>query len=139
MMNTHERRYEIYPSHKEHFIATIKIEGFKPKVCNKKEDEPLKDTHIKYDEKNILTLLDSLDDEVVDMFLEGISFAASSKQTFSYSLDNNMRLIHAIVWHIGFSAHPMLSRDALCDLFKNILSTNENVDKINKLIKLLSN
>lgn len=137
-MNTHERRYEIYPSHKEHFIATIKIEGFKPKVY-KKEDEPLKDTHIKYDEKNILALLDSLDDDVVDMFLEGISFAASSKQTFSYSLDNNMRLIHAIVWHIGFSAHPMLSRDALCELFKNILSTEENVDKVNKLIRLLSN
>ena len=105
----------------------------------KKEDEPLKDTHIKYDEKNILALLDSLDDDVVDMFLEGISFAASSKQTFSYSLDNNMRLIHAIVWHIGFSAHPMLSRDALCELFKNILSTEENVDKVNKLIRLLSN
>lgn len=131
---------EYKPKHKKHVKATLKMEGFKStQQFIAKEDEPLKDTRIKYDETNILTLLDSLDDEVVDMFLEGISFAAFSKQTFSYSLENNMRLIHAIVWHISFSAHPLLSRDALCDLFKNILSTNENVDKINKLIKLLSN
>lgn len=129
---------EYKPTHKKHVKATLKMEGFKStQQFTTKGEETLK-TQITYDEASILNLLNSLEDEIVDVFLEGISFVASKKQSFSYSKEENSTIINAMMFHTGFK-HPCVNGNSLRQLYESLLSTNENVDKINKLIKLLSN
>jgi len=126
------------PSQRKHFKAKLEIEAFKPKPYYYKKEEEQPMTQIKYDEAPILNLLNSLENEIVDIFLEGVSFVASKKQTFSYSKEENSTIINAMMFHVGFK-HPTVSGNSFRELFESLLSTNENVDKINKLIKLLSN
>lgn len=127
------------PSERKHFKHKLELEAFKPKPCYyvREEADTLK-TQITYDANSILNLLNSLEDEIVDVFLEGISFVASRKQSFSYSKEENSTIINAMMFHTGFK-HPCVNGNSLRQLYESLLSTNENVDKINKLIKLLSN
>lgn len=134
----HMSSLEHKPARKKHIRATLKIEGLKPiQQFIPKDEETLK-TEITYDETSILNLLNSFEDEIVDVFLEGISFVASKKQSFSYSKKENSTIINAMMFHTGFK-HPSVNGNSLRKLYESLLSTNENVDKINKLITLLSN
>jgi hypothetical protein len=127
------------PSERKHFKRKLELEAFKPKTCYYvREETDTLQTQISYDVNGILNLLNSLEDEIVDVFLECISFVASKKQTFSYSKEENSTIINAMIFHTGLK-HPHVQNDSLRKLFETLLSTDERVDKINKLIKLLSN
>ena len=127
------------PSERKHFTRKLELAAFPPKPCSYvREETDTLQTQITYDVNGILNLLNSLEDEIVDVFLECISFVASKKQSFSYSQEENSTIINAMIFHTGLK-HPHVQNDSLRKLYGSLLSTNENVDKINKLIKLLSN